>query len=103
MNIKFKTTQKDGRLIDLIVRRCTKEVAHRKNSNYDPKNAEMDIKACHLNGCPLDLEMLLTFPTFEFLHDLDGITNHLDRRTGKLVGFFDPRCSKPVPARKVPV
>jgi len=55
----------------------------------------MDITACHANGCPLDLKKLRAAPDFDFVHDVVGIMHHIDRRDGKLVNFFLPRCSKP--------
>jgi len=55
----------------------------------------MDVAVCHLNGTPLDLEKLLNADAFDFVHDIDGITGHLDRDTGKLDGRFLPRCALP--------
>lgn len=59
----------------------------------DRLNLTMDITACHLNGCALNLEKLLSADDFNFLHDLYGISNNLDRTTGKLMNCFLPRCS----------
>jgi len=53
----------------------------------------MDIAATHRNGCELDLDKLLNFPEFDFYHDIQGIREHIDRKTGKLRDFFLPRCS----------
>lgn len=53
---------------------------------------DMDIAATHLNGCPLNLQKLHDFDDFNMVHDITGIVRHLDRSTGKLGGFFDPRC-----------
>ena len=52
---------------------------------------EMDITACHLNGCKLDLAKLAGFDEFNFAHDVGGIRRHLDRKTGKLRDCFVPR------------
>lgn len=43
----------------------------------------------------LDYERLLSFPDFDFMHDVIGMLRHMDRSTCKLVGFFSPRCSRP--------
>lgn len=54
-------------------------------------NAVMDVTACHMNGCPLDLQKLLNFPDPDLLHDMMGICKHLDRTTGQLQNHFLPR------------
>ena len=54
----------------------------------------MYISACHANGNPLDLEMLLAADNFNFAHDVFGIANKLDQTTGQLTNFFSPRCSR---------
>jgi hypothetical protein len=51
----------------------------------------MDLTACHLNGCPLDLNGLLNASLGDLMHDALGIRQHLDRTTGKLGGCFLPR------------
>jgi hypothetical protein len=55
----------------------------------------MDLIACHLNGCPLDLAKLEAFDDLNLVHDICGIGRHIDRRTGKLQNFFQPRCAQP--------
>jgi len=52
---------------------------------------EMDISACHANGCPLRLEKLLAATDFDFSHDILGIRKNLNRETGGLYGNFHPR------------
>ena len=52
----------------------------------------MDLEAVHCNGCPLDFVKLLGFPELDFVHDIAGITSHIDRNTGKLQDCFVPRC-----------
>ena len=51
----------------------------------------MDLTACHANGCPLDLDGLLTAEKGDFIHDVTGIVRHIDRRTGLLGNCFLPR------------
>ncbi len=53
----------------------------------------MDLECVHMNGCPLALELMLTCPTYDLFHDALGIAAHLDRATGQLAGFFEPRCA----------
>lgn len=74
--------------------------AHRLNANYDGRDAEMDVLAAHLNGCPLELRSLLAAPDVDFAHDIFGIRDHLDRSTGKLQDCFDPRHSFPVQEKR---
>lgn len=54
---------------------------------------EMDITACHLNGCPLDLARLAGLDDANFGHDVGGIRRFLDRHTGELTECFVPRCA----------
>jgi len=59
----------------------------------DPFDIDMDITACHVNGCRLDLAKLLGFEDVDFVHDVGGICRYLDRRTGQLRECFVPRCA----------
>lgn len=87
MAIKWNTSKADAKLIDALAERAAKGDAELK-THY-----AMNLVACHLNGCPLDLHKLASFDDFNFWHDISGIDNHLDRETGKLMGCFVPRCS----------
>ena len=44
----------------------------------------------------LDFKKLMDFPKFDFMHDIIGIMNNMDRSTypGKLTNCFVPRCSR---------
>lgn len=81
----------------LLVRRIAKRMAKKAKEigikNFDRTSCEMDIVACHANGNPLDLEKLLNADYFNLFHDVNGIRNHIDRKTGKLKDCFVPRCS----------
>lgn len=68
----------------------------RKTKNYKRENLLMDLTAADgVNGNdPIDWEKLMAFDDFNFLHDIGGIANHIDRSTGKLTGFFSPRATK---------
>lgn len=57
--------------------------------------ADMDITACHLNGCPLDLGKLMNARDGDFGHDVFGIRRHINRTTGQLEEGFAPRCALP--------
>jgi hypothetical protein len=58
---------------------------------YSYREMMMDLTACHANGCRLDLDALLTASEFDLMHDVLGIRQHLDRRTGNLMNGFTPR------------
>ena len=47
-----------------------------------------------LSFCDLDLEKLLKFPSFHFLHDILGIARHLNRTRGRFDDHFVPRSIK---------
>lgn len=97
--INWKTTKGDRALITSIIQRAV-EMAHLNgNPIEDVPSLEMDITACHSNGCPLDLKRLLKADDFNFAHDVWGIMRHIDRKTGKLLNCFDPRCSLPQPTQ----
>jgi len=60
-----------------------------------PISMMLDLKACHSNGCPLDLEAMLAAPRdADIVHDISGIERHLNRETGKLEGGFTPRYAR---------
>ena len=93
--ISFDTTKDDMLLIREIAKRAAREMP----ADYQPDggllDADMDVTACHANGCPLDLVKLLAAPRFDFIHDVGGIRQHLDRETGELRDCFLPRCAMP--------
>jgi len=88
--IKWDATQEEMTLIKKIAKRgfCRQLYA-------DILSLSMDISATHLNGCPLKLEELLAADDFNFFHDIYGIHNNLDRKTGQLKNCFLPRFAKP--------
>jgi hypothetical protein len=50
------------------------------------------------NGCDLDLDRLLVARMDDLDHDVGGIIQHVDKRTGKVGGLFSPRLLRRVPA-----
>ena len=50
----------------------------------------MDLAAADCD-IPMDLDRLLNADGFNFLHDVGGITRHINRTTGKLEDCFVPR------------
>jgi hypothetical protein len=83
--INWKISAEDEILIDSIVARAVNK--HEINI----LELNMDLTACHANGCPLRLKELLEADEFNFWHDIFGIRNRMDRTTGKLSNHFLPR------------
>lgn len=59
----------------------------------DGLSLEMDLAAVHAR-VPLRLRALAGAPDFDFVHDVVGIINHMDRRTGLLQDHFVPRFAR---------
>lgn len=88
--VSFDVTKEEAELIHAIALKAARQF------DLDPLNIEMDICATHANGNPLRLGELLHAKGFNFTHDIIGISNHIDRKTGKLKDFFVPRYSAPI-------
>lgn len=86
---QFNASDADRALIEKIVDRVEKMLPGLDRTDY-----AMDIEATHCNGCPLRLAELLATDDFQFAHDVFGIRENLDRRTGRLQNLFLPRCSR---------
>lgn len=87
-NIKFATSFDDGVIIAEIVSRAVK-----LGLSDDRTSTHMDLAACHLNGTPIRLADLLDADDFNFIHDVGGITRHMNREAGRLGDHFSPRFS----------
>jgi len=88
MDIRFDATKKDYEIIAKIADR-----AERLFHVVNRQNLMMDLDAAHSNGSPLDFRRLLEFPDFDFMHDISGISKHINRKSGELENCFSPRCS----------
>jgi len=87
---KLVATRDERKLIQIIVLRYAELVGSERS--VDVLSTLMDLEACHCNGCPLDLVALAeALRDEDVIHDVAGITRHLNRDTGKLEGFFRPR------------
>jgi len=87
--IRWSVSKADSPVIFDIVKRAN-ALAEKHGQEPIPMLV-MDLTACHLNGCPLDLRRLLHAPDFDFAHDVWGIHRHIDRDTGELGDCFLPR------------
>jgi hypothetical protein len=67
-------------------------IAQQHGHDYDLMSGTMDISSAHLD-MPLRLDALLEADDFNFIHDVFGISQHLDRSKypGKLTDCFRPR------------
>lgn len=86
--ISFDVTASDYLLIRRISERAVQEL------NVNRLGTLMDVVATHANGNPLRLADLLAANAASFAHDIYGIARHLNRDTGKLMDFFEPRHSE---------
>jgi hypothetical protein len=93
MPVSFSTSAEEARQIHLIARRAVGFVGASLGVRLDLLSLEMDLTACHANGCPLKLAELLHADDANFTHDVLGIRTHLDRHTGRLGDCFLPRFS----------
>jgi hypothetical protein len=91
VSVSFDVTKIESELIAKIALRASEEL--RLGRVID---VEMDITACHANGCTLDLRGLLASDPLNFAHDLRGIDKFINRRTGKIQDSFRPRFSAPM-------
>lgn len=102
--VSFKASAKDRELIRVIVDRAmaSEWMASRTDRRVNERmHLQMDITAVHANGNPLRLAELLQADEFNFIHDLDGIRNCIDRETAQLRRNFVPRFSVPERRRRV--
>ncbi len=86
--MNFNVSNTEARIISKIAQRACECFPEGDRMTF-----EMDLTAVHANGCPLKLEELLVADEFNFRHDVAGIYNCLDRKSGKLKNCFSPRYS----------
>ena len=87
-NIRWDITEEDRDLMKEIMSRLVRQVEVK-----DYLGISMDLIACHLNGCFLDLPALLVATDTSFIHDVTGISRHIDKKTGVLADCFIPHCA----------
>ena len=85
--VSFKVSEFDMKEIHAIAVKASRKFG------YPLMDVEMDITACHANGNPLKLHELYNADEFNFAHDVCGIRQHINRKTGKLENCFLPRYS----------
>lgn len=85
--LTWNATKSEYRLMAAVAKRAVREL----QIDREYSDIEMDIAACHCNGCALQLAELLEADRLDFAHDIFGIVKHLNRETGKLQDCFLPR------------
>lgn len=86
-----------SRNIEQIGAACDRYEAMPGNKRgYQRMNLVMDLSAADgVNGnLPIDWARLLSADDFNFMHDIGGISRHMNRETGELGGCFVPRFTK---------
>lgn len=93
MPLNFASTTEEYALIRQIAYRA-EGFFRELDLEFNRSGLMMDLDVVHSNGCPMDFPTLLGFPDRDFIHDIAGIRQHLDRTTGELGENFVPRCAK---------
>lgn len=94
MTINFDVSRSDMDMIAKILDRAGSLNLIGTEPNHNDRLAlMMDLQATHSNGCAMDFAKMLAADDFNFTHDFCGIHRHIDRTTGKLTGWFLPRCA----------
>lgn len=93
--INFTPKTKEEWIIANRIAKRASRLAADNGIEYTIQDAEMDVLATHLNGCPLKLEELANADDGNFGHDVFGIRRFIDRTTGQLTGCFCPRFAQP--------
>lgn len=95
-NVQFNVSDADVILVGIAVTRFMDFLKTRgiQPTEIHAKNLHMDLGAAHSNGCPLDFSALLAMELTPFVEDCIGISKNLDRRHGKLLNGYRPRCAQ---------
>ena len=87
-------TADEETLVSRIIDR-SRSLGDQHDIAVDPESLYLDLAATH-GQIPLRLADLANADDFNFVHDIFGIMNHMDRNTGQLTDYFVPRYAKPV-------
>ena len=84
-----KTTHEEVLLINRIAKQAVS-----LDPTLDLLQVQMDLEACHTCGCPLGLKRMMQADQANLMHDIGGISRHLNHDTGELGDCFWPRFAK---------
>lgn len=82
----------DKKVIEIINKIADRTVTI--NPAYDKSTVMMDFLVLYETGVEMRWEEFLNAPVFDFMHDINGINQHLNRDTYKLEDCFWPRYAK---------
>jgi hypothetical protein len=82
----------DNKVIEIIGKIANRAVTI--NPAYDKTTVMMDLLVLYETGVEMRWEEFLNAPVFDFMHDINGINQHLNRDTYKLEDCFWPRYAK---------
>ena len=86
--MKASLTLRDKKLLTEIKNR----IINLPLREFAPDEYITYLKAAHTKATALDFKKLLDADDFNFVHDVFGIRNNLDLKTGKFKRCFLPRC-----------
>lgn len=95
----FEISDREYKIVEEIAMRCLKEFEALDENAPDSErvkiNIEMSVIAAYNHNEPkMNLVKLLESEEFDFMHDIAGISKHIDTKTGILGGCFIPRCAR---------
>ena len=82
----------DNKVIEIIGKIANRAVTI--NPAYDKTTVMMDLLVIYETGVEMRWEEFLNAPVFDFMHDINGINQNLNRDTYKLENCFYPRYAK---------
>ena len=82
----------DKKVIEIISKIADRTVTI--NPAYDKSTVMMDLLVLYETGVEMRWEEFLNAPVFDFMHDINGINQYLNRDTYKLEDCFWPRYAK---------
>jgi hypothetical protein len=76
----------------LISKICNRvdAIAHEQMIEYNKENLFLDLVHTHRNT-ELALDLMLNGPDIDLVHDINGISNNINRQTKQLENSFQPR------------
>ena len=93
--MKFNCNKAELKFIVEIAERTRRIVIATGKTPPEKETIAMALSACHSNGTHLDLEKLSLIEDHNLIHDVYGILEHLNHKTGKLIKShcFKPFCA----------
>lgn len=90
LHLSYDCSTSDMQAIQAIAARACELFKDYKIAIVNPVSVAHEVAACHCNGCPLNLVQLLLCSPTDFEHDIGGIFQNLNRRTGGLLNGWWP-------------